>query len=211
MNTTNNQDLTESNLTVHDSYDSHESNDQFWIYDPMILFKNGNFYKIIPTKNMTQVQVLNALTRLFLYITIILLIIPIISDYAYISIICILVIIIIYFVSNDQTNNEQFDNKLLNNEQIDKTQENSISNSFVNTKINNLYESQDRLPSKKINLSNENIRNRQFYITPIITPDKQKDFAKWLYDLPETCKENSEKCFRYEDVRFKRHNPDIDS
>ncbi len=40
-------------------------NDQFWLENPRILFNSDNFYKIIPTKSMTQYEVLNTLTRLF--------------------------------------------------------------------------------------------------------------------------------------------------
>jgi len=32
----------------------------------------------------------------------------------------------------------------------------------------------------------------------------QEGFAKWLYNSPQTCKENSEYCLRYEDIRAKR-------
>lgn len=44
---------------------------------------------------------------------------------------------------------------------------------------------------------------RQYYTTPITTiPNKQKQFANWLYDIGPTCKEgNGEKCIK------KLHNP----
>ena len=46
----------------------------FWIKDPSILVKNGNWYKVIPSGQMTENEILNALTLLLLYIAIILLI-----------------------------------------------------------------------------------------------------------------------------------------
>ena len=49
---------------------------------------------------------------------------------------------------------------------------------------------------------------RQFYTMPSTTiPNDQDGFAKWLYKLPETCKENQTNCLRYEDIRFNRFNP----
>lgn len=47
-------------------------NDQFWVYDPGILFKR---YEFIPQQGMTKERRLNALTRLIVIITIIMLII----------------------------------------------------------------------------------------------------------------------------------------
>lgn len=46
---------------------------------------------------------------------------------------------------------------------------------------------------------------RQFYTVPNVeVPNKQIEFANWLYKSPETCKEDQEQCLRYEDLRFKR-------
>ena len=42
--------------------------EQFWADDPGELYKNYKFLVIVPTKNMTKIQQLNALTRLILYI-----------------------------------------------------------------------------------------------------------------------------------------------
>jgi hypothetical protein len=46
---------------------------------------------------------------------------------------------------------------------------------------------------------------RQFFSVPNAeVPNKQVEFANWLYKSPETCKENQEKCLRYEDLKYKR-------
>lgn len=46
---------------------------------------------------------------------------------------------------------------------------------------------------------------RQFYTTPnTAIPNKQKEFAQWLYNIPKTCKEDGVNCLRYEDLRYKR-------
>lgn len=46
---------------------------------------------------------------------------------------------------------------------------------------------------------------RQFYTIPnTSTPNQQIEFAKWCFNMGDTCKENQMKCYRYEDVRFNK-------
>lgn len=46
---------------------------------------------------------------------------------------------------------------------------------------------------------------RQFYTMPSTTiPNRQDEFANWLYKSPKTCKEDSDFCYRYEDLRANR-------
>lgn len=46
---------------------------------------------------------------------------------------------------------------------------------------------------------------RQFYTIPNTSvPNNQTEFAKWLYKIPETCKEDQLGCLRYENIKFKR-------
>jgi hypothetical protein len=52
---------------------------------------------------------------------------------------------------------------------------------------------------------------RQFHSMPSTTiPNDQTGFARWLYYLPQTCKEDNANCLKYEDVRYVRFNPNID-
>lgn len=45
---------------------------------------------------------------------------------------------------------------------------------------------------------------RQFYTVPNTSvPNNQVEFAKWLYLTPGNCKTNTEKCLRWEDLRFR--------
>jgi len=55
---------------------------------------------------------------------------------------------------------------------------------------------------------------RQFYTMPWTSsiPDPKGEFKNWLYKSPKTCKENSDFCLKYEDVRQKAPvfvNPDV--
>lgn len=46
---------------------------------------------------------------------------------------------------------------------------------------------------------------RQFFTMPYTTvPNKQDEFARWLYLSPATCKENQDNCIRSEDLRSNR-------
>lgn len=46
---------------------------------------------------------------------------------------------------------------------------------------------------------------RQFYTMPnTAVPNNQVEFAKWLYYIPKTCKEDSVGCLRYVDLRSNR-------
>lgn len=107
------------------------------------------------------------------------------------------------------------------------------NNPFMNVTIDQILDNPDRLPAcdqedrtinDKINyyfnknvyrdvtdIYDANFSHRNFYTTPSTTiPNDQTTFARWLYDGPETCKENSANCLKYEDVRYARTNPAID-
>ena len=46
---------------------------------------------------------------------------------------------------------------------------------------------------------------RQFYTMPNTQiPNKQKEFAEWCYKIPKTCKEDTKRCMRFEDIRNNR-------
>jgi hypothetical protein len=55
---------------------------------------------------------------------------------------------------------------------------------------------------------------RQFYTTPNTQlANRQTELGEWCYRLPTTCKEDTRFCMRnnFEDLRYKRYNPNIDS
>lgn len=100
------------------------------------------------------------------------------------------------------------------------------NNPFINTYITEFNNDEDPLPhnindeeinrDKNIKFNDNLFRNiddlweiknsqRQFYTVPNIrVPNLQKEFANWLYKIPENCKTNQHGCLRYEDLRFKR-------
>jgi len=78
-----------------------------------------------------------------------------------------------------------------------------VNNPVVKRKVdelfnNNLYRDVDDIFGKMNS-------QRQFFTMPYTTiPNKQDEFARWLYLNPKTCKEDGDYCLRYEDVRAKR-------
>jgi len=209
------------------SNDITDLNNTFWLNNPSILFRDGNFYKIIPTSNMNQIQILNSLTLFFIYLTIVLLLFPSSRKYFYIPIIAIIIIIVLYYVQYQPTNKIKFtkenfnidaDIDNVNNNDNDQNQKISndsypTNNPYGNITMADLIDSDPEYPFKDIDTQSmiTDHSQRQFYTTAVTAiANDQTAFAKWLYEVPETCKENPTKCLRYEDVRFSRYNPSID-
>ena len=168
-----------------------DTTDNFWLNDPMILIKKNNWYKIFPSKRMSTTEILNALTRFFICVMILYLIFAGQSQCIYIPIIAILVIIILYYVQKS----EKPVIKNVGNEE----------NFIVDTKKSDHNPHMNITMAKLIGDQTPVHMQRQFYTMPSTTiPNDQTGFAKFLYQLPTTCKEDSAQCLRYEDVRYSR-------
>lgn len=245
-----------------------EIGDEFWLNDPLVLFRNGNYYKIIPNNNMTKIEVLNALTRFFLYLSILYVLFTRKWEYLYIPFVAIMVIILLYFIQKndmksqlskmksvgstfegfpEMTDSDDLDaDNIINNtdnandacqptacDKIDMCQRPTKGNPFMNVTMADLMINRNRsaaclatdeLINKEINdnfhynffkdvddVFNRQYSQRQFYTMPNTTiPNNQTAFAKWLYKLPPTCKEDQNNCLIYEDLRFNRFNPNTD-
>lgn len=83
--------------------------DVFWINDPSILFEDGNWYKIIPMQGMTTNEVLNSLTLLVFYLTVIALVFTRSVTLLLLGIVAILAIIGYYYYQKPKL--ERFRNK----------------------------------------------------------------------------------------------------
>lgn len=186
----------------------------FWYDDYKILFTNmDDFY---PSYEMTLVEKLNAITRLALYISIILVLLTMNYIYFYIVITIGLFTIFIYRMQKD--NVEKFFNeydKLTCNENkpcIEPTTDNPFMN------YNNITDSRYRPPActsyddnsikknieDKFNynlyrdvgdLYGKNNSQREFYTMPNTeSVNDQTGFAKWCYYQGSTCKEDGIRC-----------------
>lgn len=185
--------------------------DKFWLNDPNIIFNTERLKEFIPTQNMTDIEKLNSLVRLSIYLSIILFIYSSNYLYFYIIIITCIITFIIYTSQNKNLNDENYkdskltlptkDNPFMNYNLFgdDKKKPKAIK-SYNNDEIkkdindkfnNNLYRDVSDLYGK-------NNSQRQFYTMPCtqIVNDQTK-FAKWLYQTDETCKEKGVKCTSY--------------
>jgi hypothetical protein len=188
--------------------------DIFWINKPSILFQKDNYYRIIPTKEMEWIEILNTLSRFFIYLFILYLFFSTDRKYLFIPIIALIVIIIIYQTRKDGINKKVEPKETFHDLQVPMTisnESNPNDNASLidneNDKMTN-HISQDDV----INTDNGILAERQFFTIPSTTiPNDQTAFAKWLYGSHETCKQNQKKCLKYEDVRYKKYNPIIDT
>lgn len=72
--------------------------DKFWIFDPAALFRNGNYYRIIPSSKMTTAQVFNSLTLLVVYVSILYILFTRQWACVLVPIIAVIAIIALYFL-----------------------------------------------------------------------------------------------------------------
>lgn len=68
----------------------------FWMNDITILFVDENYIKFVPTIEMTRVEQLNAITRFFLYLIILLFMFDKTDEFIYIPIVGIIMVIVLY-------------------------------------------------------------------------------------------------------------------
>ncbi|CAI2358541.1 Hypothetical protein MVR_LOCUS247 [uncultured virus] len=83
----------------------HTNETVFWLEQPTTLFSNGNYAQVIPTPNSTFVETLNDLTRLTLYLGIIVFVITRSYVVLVLMIIVIVALIVLYYYRKDKTAN----------------------------------------------------------------------------------------------------------
>lgn len=203
--------------------------EKFWLEDPSVLY--SNYTKFFPSKNMSKIEILNALTRFMIYWGIIQIVVLRIENGLLLPLIGIIIIIVLYYYQK-YDKNDVLREELCRGDQCENIklcQKPSMNNPFMNVTMADLMDNRDRPEACQNNdeetkkffdynlfknvddFYDKSYSQRQFYTMPSTTiPNDQTGFAKWLYDLPKTCKENQENCLRYEDIRFNRFNPDID-
>jgi hypothetical protein len=204
-------------------------NDELWINDISILWKNGKYLEFYPTANMTSNEKTNSITRFFIYVIILVLLFSGSKNLIYIALVIIVFLVLISMPTNESFSQNYLD-KLDNEYGINQKPVNpTIDNPFMNVSLLDYYDNPNRGPASKDN--NEllekyfnknfyfNVRDpferkfveRSFYTMPVTTiPNDQTGFAESLFKKSESCKENTANCYRYEDLRFNQTNPAID-
>jgi hypothetical protein len=202
--------------------------DSFWFDQPEILWDKDRLAEFFPTVELSLEERLNAILRLSIYISIILSIYK--SDIRF-CFIAVFTAIFTYYIYENKPKKEEVVETFGEKDQQACTMP-TVDNPFMNVTMKdylNIKDEQivDRPPAcdvsdpevkKEIekNFNNNLFRDvndvfgrmnsqRQFFSMPWTTiPNKQDEFANWLYKSPKTCKEDQDYCVRYEDLRSNR-------
>lgn len=193
-------------------------NDPFWKDDVTILLNKHRLVEFVPTSDMTTNEKLNALTRLSLYLGILLTLIFKGSGPIYIPLIACAIIYLIhehypYEQDGGDTNIESH------------VQMPTENNPFMNVLVTDYVDNPQRKPAGDLDIPkvqqqannyfsqglyrdindvwDKSNSQRQFYTNPSTTiPNDRDSFMKWCWSTPYTCKDgNLARCLRYEDPR----------
>jgi hypothetical protein len=216
--------------------------DKFWSNDVTVLFDKNKLSEFFPTNSMSIEEVLNALVRASIYLSVCLFVYKRNMNVFFISIGTLVITYLIHQYrpihkgSNSNIKNNSGSNRKnmsssgsvegFNNYEHDEFLQNkvcvtpTVNNPFMNVSmsdyksmpnrevcddvLDNPYIKQDI--NSKFNhglyqdvgdVWGKNNSQRQFYTMPNTSiPNKQKDFALWLYNRGPTCKEgNGYQCF----------------
>lgn len=208
--------------------------DPFWYEKPEILFQSDRLAEFFPSKEQTLKEKLNSIMRLCLYTSILLYMYHKTYKYLGFALGGALFTVYIHNNYRTTTEQQRLDSaniESVENTQETCTKP-TLDNPFMNVTMKDYMNIVDgktvdrppacdtSVPDIKKDVDNAFENNlyrdvddvfgkfnsqRQFFTMPFTTiPNKQDEFARWLYASPKTCKEDQDYCLRYEDVRAKR-------
>lgn len=197
--------------------------EQIWFQDPRGFINESNYFTFFPSSTMTFAEQLNAIMRFSVYVSVVILIIKRDSNILFAPI---LMGILTFLMWNVDAEHKANDVKVLETlgmcqEKSTRkvcqppTQENPFMNVLMsdykdNPKRPAACQFKGRAKKEATTYFNHNLyrdvddvfrknaSDRQFYTMPSTTiPNEAGTFAKWLYEVPQTCKEGSgTKCYR---------------
>lgn len=196
---------------------------KFWLDKPEILYENNNYLDFFPTTTSSISENLNSLFRLSIYISIAL--ITYTKNFSWILIAglgAVITFMLYNFSSIEDT--DEFTLEINKKKECTKP---TLGNPFMNVTFLDNLENPERPeacdindPEVKEDIDNKFYNNlfrdtsdlfgklnsqRQFYTMPSTTvPNDRESFQNWLYKTGATCKESSDNCLRYEDIRYNR-------
>ena len=191
--------------------------DKFWFEDPSIIFNENRLIEFIPLSDHSTEEILNSILRFSIYITILMFVFK--KDWLMflLPIFTGAVTFYIYYRNKDYSNPTDDDNF--------PCQRPTPNNPLMNVLVSDYGYDQDRKKAcdvfhvkkdiqKYINRTRysnafdvlaDDYRERPYYTTAITTiPNKQEDFADWLYKEKDTCKTNIRYCYVPQDIRSDR-------
>lgn len=107
----------------------------FWLDNFKVLYQNGNFYRFVPTYDMTRVEQLNAITRFCIYFIILIILFSGNEKWLFLPIFVIAMIILIYNVYDSDLNGKSKEfQKRLNYRKIDRLKKLNVENNVSTEK-----------------------------------------------------------------------------
>jgi hypothetical protein len=191
-------------------------NEKIWYEDIITFVSIDKLFFIIPTQTMSLEEKLNAIVRFFVYLGVILSLVNRSAKYLFLGILAALVSYPIYeFEKKEKKVAEKFfkeksielvDNKLCTSTNIenpfmnpsiadiqynpDRPEACPIYKDVVADRVNNNFK--ERVFKDVTDIWGKDYSAREFYTVPATTiPNKQGDFAAWLYGTGATCKEGN--------------------
>jgi len=190
--------------------------EHIWYEDPLHFFTQDTLFKILPLQTMTLEEKLNAITRFFIYLGVILSLVRKDARYLFFGLLAALVAYPLYeFEQKERVRAEKFMKdkavKVLDEKLCTDT---DLENPFMNPTIVDIQYNPDRpeaCPVYREGVKEEVEDNfqkrvfkdvtdiwgrdysaREFYTVPNTTiPNKQTQYAEWLYGTGATCKEGN--------------------
>jgi hypothetical protein len=191
------------------------SNNKFWLDDYKVFYEASRYLYFFPSKTMSRMEQLNAISRFGFYLLILLLLTSDKQEWLFIPFFLITISIVLYFIEKVSKKEKKIkkkckrptkQNPFMNTLMTLDDENNSIPACDINdeeikTEIKeefnrDLYRNIDDLFERKNS-------DRQFYTLPVTTDPSDRDkFINWLYKKPRTCKEDGLQCLEYEDIRY---------
>jgi len=184
----------------------------FWLNNPTVLFRNyTDFY---PKKNMNNIEKANAIMRLSIYFSILL--VSLNLDIKWLSVSMLMIIISIFLGTTE--NFKSIKNNCVkpskNNPYMNFTLGDQITNPKRNNACNFEDVRKDQLKYFNTNINNDNIidkndlyginnNDREFYTMPSTTlVNDQNSFINYVYGDFGRCKSDGKDCLKHRDNRF---------
>jgi len=196
--------------------------ENIWYENMYGLFTENNYYKILPTRDMTLQQKLNSILRFFIYLGILLALIKTNYRYLLLGIITALITIVINMYEEKQhketvTYLEQKNLAIVDNKVCARS---TKENPFMNLSVADIYLNPEHPQACDVENSevkktiaknfyshvfrdvndkySKDSSERQFYTMPCTKiVNDQTEFGNWLYNRGGSCKDgNAEQCWR---------------
>jgi hypothetical protein len=198
---------------MNDNNINSNRHDQFWLNDLSILWNKDRLIEFFPSKYQNQNERLNSLSRLFIYISILLTVFKSDFKYSLISIIGLLFILLWYKYDTEKKENFDENNILckqptLNNpfmnplygDPMDQPQACNYDSADINNKASSYFQLSNQF--EDTSLFGMKSQERSFYTIPCTdVVNGINQFRDYVYKRGDTCKQNNSECNVYTDVR----------